>query len=161
LTAVQSFILVAVVYPMAQFNGGFLMYCLVVYTLSMVTAAQATVCSCLAGANTNVAMQMTPLLFIPQVLFAGFFVSPHLMPAWLRWIQYVCSTTYAIRILALEEFTKCEGGPLAFKNCDALLESLDADPDETWWYWLMLLVLMVVSRIVALIVLVKYSTSYY
>ncbi len=161
LTAIQVFVLVGIVYLMVDFQGGFIIYFSVTYLFALVSAAQATVCAYLAGANTGLAMQMTPLLFVPQVLFSGFFISPHLIPSQLRWIQHICCMTYATRILVVEEFTNCKGDAVMQDNCNTLMSSMDADPDEVWFYWLMLLLMFILSRTVAMGVLVKSATVFY
>jgi hypothetical protein len=88
---------------------------------------------------------MLPILFVPQMLFAGFFVAPELIPVWLRWARYLCSLTYAVRIALVAEFG--DGCPEMYPNgtvvedgegqavdpCYNLLDSVDANSDETWW----------------------------
>jgi hypothetical protein len=38
--------------------------------------------------------ELAPLLFVPQILFGGFFIRTSLIPVWLRWAQYVCGMKY-------------------------------------------------------------------
>ena len=88
---------------------------------------------------------MLPILFVPQMLFAGFFVAPELIPVWLRWARYLCALTYAVRIALVEEFG--DGCPATYSNgtvieddgqvvdpCYSLLDSVGANSDDTWWY---------------------------
>jgi hypothetical protein len=49
-----------------------------------------------------------PVLIVPQLLFSGFFISIDLIPQFLRWAQYLCSFTYAIRLASYYEFGDCE-----------------------------------------------------
>jgi hypothetical protein len=73
------------------------------------------------------------------MLFSGFFVAPDLIPTWLRWAQYLCTLTYAVRILLVEEFDgNCGSDSDAIGNCQSLLNDVNANPDETWWNWLVL-----------------------
>ena len=44
--------------------------------------------------NPKMAQEFLPILFVPQMLFAGFFVVPELIPVWLRWARYLCTLTY-------------------------------------------------------------------
>mmetsp|Transcript_26074 Transcript_26074/g.46209 ORF Transcript_26074/g.46209 Transcript_26074/m.46209 type:complete len:83 (-) Transcript_26074:985-1233(-) len=76
---------------------------------------------------------MLPILFVPQMLFAGFFVAPELIPIWLRWARYLCTLTYAVRIALVEEFGDGCPNEDGQDPCKQLLETVDADPDETWW----------------------------
>jgi hypothetical protein len=101
------------------------------------------------------------------MLFAGFFVAPHLIPSWLQWVPYVCSLTYAIRILLVEEFQDCgdvypEGVQRVRANvsCNMLIDNLNADEDDSWWYWLVLVVLFVVLRLSALAILRKKAVKF-
>ena len=53
------------------------------YTLAMASTAMAVMLGC-SVEDPKLGQEMLPLLFVPQMLFAGFFVSPDLIPAWLR-----------------------------------------------------------------------------
>jgi hypothetical protein len=48
--------------------------------------------------------ELAPLLFVPQLLFAGFFIRTSLIPIFLRWAQYLCAIKYAINLVLLTEF---------------------------------------------------------
>jgi ABC-type multidrug transport system permease subunit len=90
------------------------------------------------------------------MLFAGFFVTPELIPVWLRWARYLCTLTYSIRIFLVAEFEDCSD-----QNCVTLLDNVDAVSDETWWNWLVLVLLFVVFRVSALLVLRKKATKFF
>ena len=121
----------------------------------MASTALAVTLGC-AVEDPKLATELLPLLFIPQMLFAGFFVAPDLIPAWLRWAQYMCSLTYGTRIGLVAEFGDCET-----EACTGLLDSTWADPDDTWWYWLALCMLFFVFRVIALIFLRLKATKFY
>ena len=60
------------------------------------------------------------------------------------------------------EFEDCDpSNPAANQECNDLLERTDADPDETWWNWVVLVALFVVFRVTALIVLRQKATKFY
>jgi hypothetical protein len=99
---------------------------------------------------------MVPILFVPQMLFAGFFVAPDLIPSWLRWAQYLCCLTYAVRIGLVAEFGNCETA-----SCVGVLDTVGADPDETWLYWLVLCMLFIAFRMLALFLLRMKATKFY
>ena len=84
------------------------------------------------------------------MLFAGFFVTPDLIPSWLRWARYLCSLTYAVRIALVGEFEDCSA---TIENCQTVLTNVEADPDETWWNWLVLSLLFVLFRVLALVII--------
>lgn len=121
----------------------------------MASTALAVTLGC-AVEDPKLAQELLPLLFIPQMLFAGFFVAPDLIPSWLRWAQYLCSLTYATRIGLVAEFGDCRT-----EACIGLLDSTWANPDDTWWYWLVLCMLFFVFRVIALIFLRLQATKFY
>jgi hypothetical protein len=104
---------------------------------------------------------MMPMLFVPQLLFAGFFVSPDLMPSWLSWARFIFPLTYSVKIGLVEEFGDGCGGGKADMMCAELLESIDADPDDKWWYWLVVLGLFLGFRLMALFLLRRKATNFF
>ena len=104
---------------------------------------------------------MLPILFVPQMLFAGFFVLPNLIPIWLRWARYLCALTYAVRIALIEEFGNGCGGGDNDTQCVQLLTNVEANKNDTWWYWLVLAGLFVGFRVLALIVLRRKATKFF
>lgn len=161
LTAVQVFILLSLVYWTMDLKGRFVIHFLSTFAFSLVTAAQAVLCGCLAGNNVKLAIQLQPLLFIPQMLFSGFFLPTELMPSWLSWLQHLCTMVYSARIMVVEEFEKCSDDPSEQKNCDDLLNTTAADPNDVWWYWLVLVTMYVVYRTLAIVVLRKSALRFY
>lgn len=53
------------------------------YMLAMASTAMAVMLGC-SVEDPKLGQEMLPLLFVPQMLFAGFFVAPDLIPIWLR-----------------------------------------------------------------------------
>lgn len=85
-----------------------------------------------------------------------------LIPVWLRWARYLCTLTYAVRIALVEEFGGgCPNDDGSNDPCANLLMSVDADPDETWWNWLVLVALFAVFRLCALVVLQQKATKFF
>jgi hypothetical protein len=144
---------------MIDFQVNFLEFYFIIYTLAMASTAMAVMLGS-AIDDPKVATELLPLLLVPQLLFAGFFVATELIPSWLRWAQYLCSLMYALRLMALEEFSDCED-EVGEENCLNVIKSIDADPNESYWYWLVLVALFLVFRLVALAVLTKKATSFY
>lgn len=110
--------------------------------------------------DPNLAIELLPALFMPQILFSGFFVTPANMPHPLVYIRYIFPLTYAIWILTIEEFNgRCEGKTQDY--CQMLLDNIDAYPNDTWWYWLTLVGLFVFFRSVALVMLRTKASKFY
>jgi len=158
LTFMQIVWLSLLTYFMIGFQIAFYWYFLVTYALAMASTALAVTLGS-AVDDPKLAAEMLPLLFVPQMLFAGFFVATDLIPVWLRWAQYLCSLTYALRLMVLEEFTSCtEPGA---SNCQGTIKRIGANEDDIYWYWLVLLGLFVFFRLFALALLTKKATKFY
>jgi ABC-type multidrug transport system permease subunit len=156
-TALQVLVNVVIVYWLVAYKAGFATIWATAYTLAMASTALAV----LIGSSVEdpkVAQEFMPALFVPQFLFAGFFVTPSLIPVWLRWARYICTLTYAVRIFLVAEFKECAKSQ---RGCAKLLDDVGARSDETWWYWLVLVSLFVLFRIFALFMLRKQATKYF
>ena len=83
--------------------------------------------------NPSVAIEFLPAVFMPQILFAGFFVPPELIPDWLSWIRYICPLTYGVSIVLAAEFDgRCDNvecdNPLQCPNyCEEVLDNVNVD----------------------------------
>jgi len=154
ITGLQILVHAVITYFMIGFQSSFGIYYLAIYALAMASTALAVMLGC-AIEDPKLAQELLPLLFVPQLLFSGFFVVPELIPSWLRWARYLCSLTYALRIIAVEEFDRGE------EWSDEFLSTIDADSDEVWWNWLVLVVLFVFFRVVGLIVLKQKALKFY
>jgi ABC-2 type transporter len=160
-TGIQVIIMVTLIYSMVSFQGSVAIYFAATYALAMSGTAMAVMLGVLSGGNAKVAQQLIPLIFIPQLLFSGFFVSPNLIPKVLRWAQYVCVLTYAVRMLIIEEFYNCSDDYFESKNCMLLVENVRADPDHKLFYWIMLVAYFICFRLLALLLLRKSATKFY
>ncbi|CAB9512480.1 Putative white-brown complex homolog protein 30 [Seminavis robusta] len=158
-TAVQVLKISAMTYYMMGFNLSFGTYCLTSYALAMSSTALAVAFGC-AIEDPKLGMEMFPLLFIPQLLFSGFFVIPSMIPSWIRWQRYIFPLTYGLQIAMLEEFDDC-GSPAGRANCRLLIESIEADADQVCLYWILLVVLFIVFRVLALAMLRKKATKFF
>jgi len=95
-----------------------------------------------------VAAELMPALIVPQLLFSGFFIQIHLIPAFLRWAQYLCSLTYAIRLVSLFEFGDCSTA-----SCQSLLENNEVNQLPSYWYWIILFAISAIFRLTAMLLL--------
>lgn len=152
-TAVQVFLLVTLMHTMVGFRGSILLYYVTTYTLALSGAAIAVLLAVLSKGNGKVAQEMLPVVFFPQLLFSGFFVSMDLVPTWLQWMQKTSVLSYAVRLLAVEEFLDCSKVEEEQLLCQGLVDNLDADPDMKIYYWAVLVVYFAVFRVIALVCL--------
>jgi len=163
LTGVQVLVMTLLTYFMIGFQSDFGIFYVTIYSLAMSSTALAVTLGC-SVEDPKMAQEMLPILFVPQMLFAGFFVSVSLIPKWLRWARYLCTLTYAIRIMLVAEFEGCSDGELASGGpglCTGVLENVQADPDETWWNWLVLVCLFAFFRLLALNILRSKATKFF
>ena len=161
-TAIQVFVMAMITYWLIGFQMTFGTLFLVVYGLAMTSTAMSVMLGC-AIEDPKLGQEMLPILFVPQMLFAGFFVAPHLIPSWLSWARYIFSLTYSVRIGVTQEFKdeNCVGGDMALQMCGGLMDSIDANEDDIWWNWLVLLGLFVFFRLMALYTLRKKATKFF
>jgi len=109
------------------------------------------------------ATEFLPLTVMPQILFSGFFIPPELIPVWLRWLNYVFPLVYAVKIAVVAQFDTsgiCDG-LRATNFCNEVLVNVNADPNDTWWYWIILVLQFAFFRLVALAVLRSKATRFY
>lgn len=95
-----------------------------------------------------VAAELMPALIVPQLLFSGFFIQISLIPQFLRWAQYLCSLTYAIRLVSLFEFGDCTTA-----SCQSLLDNNEVNQLPSYWYWIILFAISAVFRLTAMLLL--------
>ena len=78
--------------------------------------------------------------------------------------------TYAVRIAIVNEFDgRCDNlvsaaaasGETIPNHCDAVLNNVDVDPDETWWNWVVLSGMFVFLRFMALLNLRRKANKFY
>jgi ABC-type multidrug transport system permease subunit len=145
---------------MIGFQTSFGLFFITIYALAMASTALAVLLGC-AVEDPKLGQEMLPILFVPQMLFAGFFVAPDLIPVWLRWARYLCTLTYSVRIMLVAEFDRDCGSEEGDRNCQKLLSNVGAVPDETWWNWIVLVSLFCVFRIIALYILRQKASKFF
>jgi len=143
-------------------QGSFIMLVLASWGLGVASCSIAVVLGCLVSDVKDVT-EMAPLLFVPQLLFAGFFIRLSQIPVFLRWAQYLCSLKYAMNLIIYIEFNpklpSCGGR--AHEYCEALLDNNDVATDQWWVYVLLLLVLFVGFRTLGALVLIQKAKKFY
>lgn len=147
LTLVQSLVQLLASYFLMSLRMRFGVF----LVLNFVLAIASTSIGVLIGSaveDPKVAAELMPALIIPQLLFSGFFISTDLIPEFLRWVQYICSLTYAMRLSLFYEFGDCE-----YETCVSILEGNGVNEMETYWYWIILVAIAAVLRISALVLL--------
>jgi len=55
------------------------------------------------GKNAKGSLEMAPLIFVPQILFTGFFIPISRIPKVLQWVQWTCFLKYGVNMLMIVE----------------------------------------------------------
>lgn len=105
-------------------------------------------------ADAKQAMEAAPGLFVPQILFAGFFIKMDLVPPFARWIQYICSLKWGMNLILIAEFSDAPEGQV-------LMKANDVEEDHFWLYVAVLLSLAFVQRCGALLALSRKARALY
>merc|ERR1712157_216564 len=109
----------------AFFLMGFQMNFFEFLALNFTLASASTSIGVFIGSSVedpNVAAELMPALIVPQLLFSGFFINSSMIPAFLRWAQYLCSLVYATRLTTLYEYGDCTTAV-----CEGLIERNQVD----------------------------------
>lgn len=162
LTLAQSCCQFILVYYMMNLNGRWIYLMLEAWALGL---ASSSVAMALGASVSNVkdVTELAPLLFVPQLLFAGFFIRTSQIPVFLRWAQYLCGIKYTMNLALLTEFDpdlkSCQGEAAAM--CESVINSNDINADKWWVYLLLLGALFVGFRLLASIILVHKAKRFY
>jgi hypothetical protein len=159
LSFVTSVIAFAIAYWMIGLRGSFILFVLIAWLVGLCAASTALLFGCVAT-NVQEAVQAVPVIFMPQVLFAGLFVRVDQIPAWIRWGQYLCSLKYGINLFLANEFGGGACDPAQRKQCQGLLTSSDADESLWWVYVIILLSIFFIFRLLGLVILARKARGF-
>lgn len=99
----SSWLLVGIAYPLCQLRANIHTLVLACWVLALESSSLGLIIGCLAS-NTQTAIALIPFVFVPHILFAGFYIKMEQIPSYMRWIQHICGLKYAINIMAAVEF---------------------------------------------------------
>ena len=160
-TFLQTVVSILCSYFLIGFQANLPIFICINYAVAMSSTALAVLLGCSID-DGKLAQEFLPLLFVPQMLFAGFFVAVSLLPIWLRWVPYICSLAYGVKLGLLAEFEGCatsEGAESTF--CKEVLSQGDAEIGLKTEYWVILIAIFVVTRLLALYVLKLKASQFY
>lgn len=149
-------------YWIMQLQGNFFYLVLEIWLLGLVASSIALFLGSVTR-NIKVSLELSPLIFVPQIMFAGFFIKMEQIPNYLRWAQYLCSLKFTINLLMITEFGDCppRRGEEQQIACDKLLIENDVNRDLWWLYLLILISLFIFFRLFSLVLLHKLSKNFY
>lgn len=102
-----------------------------------------------AVADIKTATELLPLVLVPQLLFAGFFIRTDSIPEFIRWAQHLCSLKYAMNIAILVEFDDdmCDESDGNLALCRGMREANGVETNLIGFYIGVLVVLFVAFRV--------------
>lgn len=93
----------AITYYIMELQGNFFYLVWFTWLLGLASSSLALVIGC-GVASPQKAIQLAPLVLIPQMLFSGLFLPVQKIPQSLQWVKYLCPLKYAISLLCDIEF---------------------------------------------------------
>jgi ABC-type multidrug transport system ATPase subunit/ABC-type multidrug transport system permease subunit len=164
LSFAQTLVQYLVVYWLVGMRGNFFYLVLAALGNGLCASSLALVAGC-AISDVKTVTEISPLLFVPQLLFSGFFIRISMVPIFLRWAQYLCALKYSLNLILLIEFQptnpNCEESAASEIMCENVLEDNDIVASEWWFYMLLLLIIFFAFRIIAGFVLVSRAKKFY
>lgn len=109
----QSTLSVTIFWLLLGLKGNIGVYIGLIWAIGLAANSIALFVSCVAP-SAKAAVEGAPLIFVPQIMFSGFFIRMELIPVWLRWIQHIIPLKYAVNLATIAEF----GWP----SCDYIME---------------------------------------
>lgn len=119
-----------------------------------------------AISSVKTAIELVPLAFVPQILFAGFFIKIDMIPESLRWIQYICALKWAVNIVWCNEFDNdtqkaYDASHHSYVTGASLLEANNIKRENIWIYCVVLCAIIVVARVIGMLVLSRKARTLY
>lgn len=135
LTIIQMLVVWLLTYFMMDLQGNYFQLVAAGFGLAMTSNSLAMVLGS-ALSDVKEVTEMSSLLFVPQILFAGFFVRLSQIPIFLRWAQYLCGMSYGVKLAFQIEFNpsleSCRSSAAAAANCSGLLSSNGINVNDFW-----------------------------
>jgi len=147
LTSLETFL---IAYWVVGLSGNFFYLVLVGWALGLAAASTALMIGC-SVEHAQSAQELSPLVFVPQILFSGIFIPISLIPEGLQWLQYLCALKYAVNLACVVEF---ESLP---KGRDFLKKTQNIDPDSVWLYVAIMVGIFCAFRALAMINLTRHA----
>lgn len=164
LVFLQMLLFFLITYFLIDLQGNFIFFVLTAWGLGLSSNSLAIVLGCTVQDVKNVT-EYSPLLFIPQILFGGFFIRSEQIPVILRWAQYLCGLKYATNLQYFNEFHQsigtCEDSDTASQNCAGLLSNNGIRSTQIGIYIMSLILLCVGYRSLGMIILYQKAKRFY
>ena len=164
LNFLQCLLILLILYWSIDLQGEFIYLLLAIFGLFMASNSVAVVMGSMVT-DVKTITELTPLLFIPQILFAGFFIRTSSIPVFLRWAQWLCSLKYTVNLVLLTEFrldsASCNTSAAAYSNCKGVLDDNNIKASDYYVSIIMLFVLVFTLRIIGPFILARKAKRFY
>eukprot|EP01060_Flectonema_neradi_P001180 TRINITY_DN106_c0_g1_i5.p1 TRINITY_DN106_c0_g1~~TRINITY_DN106_c0_g1_i5.p1 ORF type:complete len:645 (+),score=154.17 TRINITY_DN106_c0_g1_i5:54-1937(+) len=148
----ESTISMLIAYFMTGFNGNFFY---IVCSLTLLAVVSSSL-SLLLGASTSSAesaLNISPAIFVPQILFSGFLIPSSNIPVWMRWLQWIAPLKYSVNLGLLADFHHSAVPDDRQEQVNDLLYKNEIAKDAWWNYVVIMLAMFVFLRAVTSLVL--------
>mmetsp|Transcript_12304 Transcript_12304/g.28810 ORF Transcript_12304/g.28810 Transcript_12304/m.28810 type:complete len:687 (+) Transcript_12304:94-2154(+) len=155
LSAAQALLALLISHRMMRLQGAFLTMWLTVCMLCTCSVAFSLLIGCLVKFPRETGA-IGPLVFTPQLLMSGTFIPVKAIPGVLRWMQYICFLQYAVKLLAIAEFSQTD--PTLRR---LIFRTMEVNPELTGMYMALLLCMAVCFSWAAIVILTRKANSIY
>mmetsp|Transcript_16906 Transcript_16906/g.39352 ORF Transcript_16906/g.39352 Transcript_16906/m.39352 type:complete len:697 (+) Transcript_16906:80-2170(+) len=155
LSAAQALLALAISHRLMRLQGSFLLMWLTVCLLCTCSVAFSLLIGCLVKFPRETGA-IGPLVFTPQLLMSGTFIPVKAIPGVLRWMQYICFLQYAVKLLALVEFSQTD--PTLRR---LIFRTMEVNPELIMMYLALLLLMAVCFSWAAIVILTRKANSIY
>lgn len=153
-------------------GGNFFYLTMAIFLLMEAAISSALLIGTIAS-NAKAALELAPVMLVPQILFLGFFIQINQLPEWLQWVRWVVATKFGIDLALVTEFgigrcitkIQCDAagncGPHNICNdWENILAFNDVKADDAYIYVLVLVGLFAGFRLLALFLLARRATQF-
>ena len=155
----QQVLALIVFYFMTGMNGNFAFILLSISILGVVSASTGLLLSA-ATSSAETAINILPGIFIPQILFSGFFVSTDLIPVWMRWLQWVCPLKYGVSLATISEFSTNVIPDNKAHDVELMINRSGINRDDWYVYGLIMVGIFFFLRILTGIILQRRAQNF-
>lgn len=153
-----------VLYYCMQLQGEFMYFVMIGWLVAITCNSLGIIIGCVVS-DMSAVMQLSSLLFVPQMLFGGYYIPTEEIPLVLRWANYLCGLKYAMNLGLYNEFrpsiSSCQSSDLAASHCAGILTYNSIHSSDLWIYVLSLLLLLIGCRIIGGLILYEKAKRYY
>jgi len=126
-----------------QLQGNYFLLTVMFTCLGYCAASMAMVLGTI-GKDAKRSLEMAPLIFVPQILFTGFFIPISRIPKVLRWVQWTCFLKFGVNMLMIVElFDEDES------DKQVVFDKLDIVESSWAIYFTILIMIPVITRTLA------------